>query len=186
MDRQRDFDGKVAPVSGVKYPFVSPTTGELTEAELQPTEDGQMQHEDGSYIIRTAMGEVIPASLEELQANVNEARKAKVRAKYAELQKQDEAETDNRQAEAETSEMMPLEVAVEEVFSGEYSDKRKGNSEFLRCSLGRIIFFCCYLTLIFCPAFMRVPFMPFNRASFLTVVPFLRAIAPSVSPFLTV
>mgnify|MGYP004570418567 CR=1 FL=1 len=102
-----------------------------------------MQHEDGSYIIKTATGEVVPiTSLEELQANVNEARKAKVRANYAELQKQDEAETDNRQSEteAETSEM-PLEVAVKEVFSGEYSDKRKGNSEFLRCSLGRIIFF---------------------------------------------
>lgn len=77
----------------------------------QPTEDGQMQHEDGSYIIKTATGEVVPfASLEELQANVDEARKAKVRAKYAELQKQDEAGTDNRQseAEAETS-AMPLE-----------------------------------------------------------------------------
>ena len=94
MDRQRDFDGKVEPVSGVMYPFVSPTTGELMEAELQSTEDGQMQHEDGSYIIKTATGEVVPfASLEELQANVDEARKAKVRAKYAELQKQDEAET---------------------------------------------------------------------------------------------
>ena len=77
----------------------------------QPTEDGQMQHEDGSYIIKTATGEIIPfTSLEELQANVDEARKAKVRAKYAELQKQDEAETDNGQteAEAETS-AMPLE-----------------------------------------------------------------------------
>lgn len=77
----------------------------------QPTEDGQMQHEDGSYIIKTATGEVVPfASLEELQANVDEARKAKVRAKYAELQKQDEAGTDNGQseAEAETS-AMPLE-----------------------------------------------------------------------------
>lgn len=77
----------------------------------QPTEDGQMQHEDGSYIIKTATGEVVPfASLEELQANVDEARKAKVRAKYAELQKQDEAETDNGQTEdeAETS-AMPLE-----------------------------------------------------------------------------
>ena len=116
MDRQWDFDGKVVPVSGVKYPFVSPTTGELTEAELQPTEDGQMQHEDGSYIIKTATGEVVPfASLEELQANVDEARKAKVRAKYAELQKQDEAGTDNRQseAEAETS-AMPLDVEVVE------------------------------------------------------------------------
>lgn len=82
----------------------------------QPTEDGQMQHEDGSYIIKTATGEVVPfASLEELQANVDEARKAKVRAKYAELQKQDEAETDNRQseAEAETS-AMPLDVEVVE------------------------------------------------------------------------
>lgn len=107
MDRQRDFDGKVAPVSGVKYPFISPTTGELTEAELQPTEDGQMQHEDGSYIIKTATGEVVPfASLEELQANVDESRKAKVRAKYAELQKQSEAE-------AESSEV-PLEVEVVE------------------------------------------------------------------------
>lgn len=77
----------------------------------QPTEDGQMQHEDGSYIIKTATGEVVPfASLEELQANVDEARKAKVRAKYAELQKQDEAGTDNGQTEdeAETS-AMPLE-----------------------------------------------------------------------------
>ena len=107
MDRQRDFDGKVEPVSGVKYPFISPTTGELTEAELQPTEDGQMQHEDGSYIIKTATGEIVPfASLEELQANVDEARKAKVRAKYAELQKQSEAE-------AESSEV-PLEVEVVE------------------------------------------------------------------------
>ena len=105
MDRQRDFDGKVEPVSGVMYPFISPTTGELTEAELQPTEDGQMQHEDGSYIIKAATGEVVPfASLEELQANVDEARKAKVRAKYAELQKQDEAETSE----------MPLEVEVVE------------------------------------------------------------------------
>jgi len=37
MDRERDFDGMVEPVSGVMYPFISPTTGELTEAELQPT-----------------------------------------------------------------------------------------------------------------------------------------------------
>ena len=82
----------------------------------QPTEDGQMQHEDGSYIIKTATGEVVPfASLEELQANVDEARKAKVRAKYAELQKQDEAETDNRQSEAEAeSSAMPLDVEVVE------------------------------------------------------------------------
>lgn len=108
MDRQSDFDGMVEPVSGVMYPFISPTTGELTEAELQPTEDGQMQHEDGSYIIKTATGEVVPfASLEELQANVNEARKAKVRAKYAELQKQDEAETS----------AMPLEVEVVENYN---------------------------------------------------------------------
>lgn len=108
MDRQRDFDGMVEPVSGVMYPFISPTTGELTEAELQPTEDGQMQHEDGSYIIKTATGEVVPfASLEELQANVNEARKAKVRAKYAELQKQDEVETS----------AMPLEVEVVENYN---------------------------------------------------------------------
>lgn len=85
----------------------------------QPTEDGQMQHEDGSYIIKTATGEVVPfASLEELQANVDEARKAKVRAKYAELQKQDEAGTDNRQseAEAETS-AMPLDVEVVENYN---------------------------------------------------------------------
>ena len=74
----------------------------------QPTEDGQMQHEDGSYIIKTATGEVVPfASLEELQANVNEARKAKVRAKYAELQKQNEAETS----------AMPLEVEVVENYN---------------------------------------------------------------------
>ena len=105
MDRQRDFDGMVEPVSGVMYPFISPTTGELTEAELQPTEDGQMQHEDGSYIIKTATGEVVPfTSLEELQANVNEARKAKVRAKYAELQKQDEAETSEKPLEGEVVE----------------------------------------------------------------------------------
>lgn len=71
----------------------------------QPTEDGQMQHEDGSYIIKTATGEVVPfASLEELQANVNEARKAKVRAKYAELQKQDEAETSEKPLEGEVVE----------------------------------------------------------------------------------
>lgn len=85
----------------------------------QPTEDGQMQHEDGSYIIKAATGEVVPfASLEELQANVDEARKAKVRAKYAELQKQDEAGTDNRQseAEAETS-AMPLDVEVVENYN---------------------------------------------------------------------
>ena len=105
MDRQRDFDGMVEPVSGVMYPFISPTTGEMTEAELQPTEDGQMQHEDGSYIIKTATGEIIPfTSLEELQANVNEARKAKVRAKYAELQKQDEAETSEKPLEGEVVE----------------------------------------------------------------------------------
>ncbi len=105
MDRQRDFDGMVEPVSGVMYPFISPTTGELTEAELQPTEDGQMQYEDGSYIIKTATGEVVPfASLKELQANVNEARKAKVRAKYAELQKQDEAETSEKPLEGEVVE----------------------------------------------------------------------------------
>lgn len=71
----------------------------------QPTEDGQMQHEDGSYIIKTATGEIIPfTSLEELQANVNEARKAKVRAKYAELQKQDEAETSEKPLEGEVVE----------------------------------------------------------------------------------
>lgn len=77
----------------------------------QPTEDGQMQHEDGSYIIKTATGEIIPfTSLEELQANVDEARKAKVRAKYAELQKQDEAGTDNGQTEDEAETYaMPLE-----------------------------------------------------------------------------